>query len=114
MRIVEAWRVLMGQRVTPIQMEAEWAEYKLIFEDILQRFSAQLARNAKMERKRLQRLVEDAPVSRPEVVSPRSRKADLRAKAATMRGLAPMRRSLSPNGAGNGPLFDPDEMEEAP
>jgi len=114
MRLIEAWRVLMGQRVTPVQIQAEWVEYKMIFEDILQRFSAQLARNAKMEKKRLKRLAEDAPTSRPEVVGPRDRKAELRAKAAAMRGLTPMRRALQTNGVTNVPVIDPEDIEEAP
>ena len=114
MRVVEAWRVLMGQRVTPVQIQAEWVEYKMIFEDILQRFSAQLARNAKMEKKRLKRLADDAPTERPEVVGPRDRKAELRSRAAAMRGLAPMRRSVVPNGVANIPVIDPEDIEEAP
>ncbi len=114
MRVVEAWRVLMGQRVTPVQIQAEWVEYKMIFEDILQRFSAQLARNAKMEKKRLKRLAEDAPTERPEVVGPRDRKAVLRSRAAAMRGLAPMRRAVVPNGVSSVPVIDPEEIEEAP
>lgn len=114
MRVIEAWRVLMGQRVTPVQIQAEWVEYKLIFEDILQRFSAQLARNAKMEKKRLKRLAEDAPTERPEVVGPRDRKAELRRRAAAMRGLAPMRRSVVTNGVSNAPVMDPEDIEETP
>ena len=35
---------------------AQWAEYELIFNDILQRLNAQLARQAKMEKKALERL----------------------------------------------------------
>ena len=35
---------------------AQWAEYELIFNDILQRLNAQLARQAKFEKKALERL----------------------------------------------------------
>lgn len=58
-RFVAAFRVLLGQRVTPLQIEKEWLEYKLIFEDLLNRWSASLARDAKAERKRIKRLQAD-------------------------------------------------------
>lgn len=35
---------------------SQWAEYELIFNDILQRLNAQLARQAKMEKKAFERL----------------------------------------------------------
>jgi len=64
-RILEAWRVLMGQRLTPVQIQAEWVEYQQIFRDLLETFSASLARQSKAEKKRLDRLgdgAEDLPV----------------------------------------------------
>jgi hypothetical protein len=44
---------------------AQWAEYELIFNDILMRLNAQLARQAKVEKKQLERLTTDdsAPVA---------------------------------------------------
>ena len=38
---------------------SQWAEYELIFNDILQRLNAQLARQAKFEKKALERLTQD-------------------------------------------------------
>lgn len=95
--------MLRGQEVTPHQVAAEWLEYKLIFNDILTRFSAQLARNAKVERKRIVKQLEaDLPLERPAPASS-DRKAELRKKAAGMRGLVPMRsHQLEHNGNGEG------------
>lgn len=84
-----AWSVLRGQSVVPAQILSEWVEYQQIFNDLLQRFSASLARQAKAERRRVQELarsVEPAPEHRP--VRP-ERKSELRARAAQARGLAP-------------------------
>lgn len=54
-----------------IQIRAEWAEYQIVFNDILTRWSAKLAREAKVEAKRQARLQEaitsasDGPDHRP-------------------------------------------------
>jgi len=66
-RVTEAFRVLMGQRLTPIQIEAEWVEYQQIFRDLLETFSASLARQSKAEKKRVERLVNKVE---PEVKEP--------------------------------------------
>jgi len=55
-RIFAAWQVLMGQRLTPLQIHAEWVEYQQVFRDLLEQFSASLAREAKAEKKRIQAL----------------------------------------------------------
>jgi len=83
-RIVEAFRVLMGQRLTPLQIEAEWAEYQQIFRDLLQQFSASLAREAKAEKKRLDKLVAlpEAVPGGPVFDDRAQRKAVLRQKMA--------------------------------
>lgn len=57
-RVVAAWKVLRGERLVPIQIQADWAEYQLIFGDILKRFSALMAREAKAEKRRLKRQTE--------------------------------------------------------
>jgi hypothetical protein len=53
---------------------AQWAEYELIFNDILQRLNAQLARQAKFEKKALERLTleggDDHNGADPTVASP--------------------------------------------
>lgn len=87
-RWVHAWRVLRGHELSNVQLQAEWLEYKLIFNDILSRFSAQLARNAKVEKKRIVKQLElDVPAP-PAVapVGPRD-KSELRRRAAAMRGI---------------------------
>lgn len=84
-RLRAAWYVLLGQRLTPLQIEAEWLEFKLIFEDILTRFGAQLARNAQSEKKRINRELE--PDSREPAVHV-SPKAAVRSRIAAARGIA--------------------------
>ncbi len=68
----------MGTRVTPLQLQAEWLEYKQIFSDILERFGAQLARDVKAEKKRLEREFAPEPSVVP-AAHPAS-KAELRSK----------------------------------
>jgi hypothetical protein len=56
----EAFRARLRRKPPPhpsiAAVMAQWAEYELIFNDILQRLNAQLARQAKMEKKALERL----------------------------------------------------------
>ncbi len=78
-RIFAAWQVLMGQRLTPLQIQAEWVEYQQIFRDLLEQFSASLARQSKSEKKRLDRLgmeVEQEPAI--PIDDRAARKAELR------------------------------------
>lgn len=97
-RLRAAWHVLMGQRVTPAQQMAEWLEYKLIFDDILTRLGAQLARQSKAHKDSLKRnidasLAPEAPIhaTSPELAHA-AHKAELRQRAAAARGLSmPMR-----------------------
>lgn len=70
----------MGRKTTPLQIEKEWLEYKLIFEDLLTRWSASLAREAKAEKKRIDRL-QDAGIE-----PPAHTKQALRSTWAQMRG----------------------------
>lgn len=86
-RIRGAWLVLLGQRVAPQQMQAEWVEYQQIFNDILERWSAKLARDAKAERDRIKRLEpKEKPVAQP-ATPVANKKQALRQKVAAMRGL---------------------------
>lgn len=106
-RFRAAWLVLRGQPLVPQQIRAEWLEYQQIFDDVLQRLSAQLARQAKSEKRRLESLFDQQPLSR-DVPPPRSKKEELRSRVAAMRGVGPQ---LSlPNGSD--PL--PQEEEETP
>ena len=82
-RLRAAWLVLMGQRTTPQQIVAEWVEYQCIFNDLLERWSAKLARDSKAEKKRIQRLDVAPEVPTPELVTG---KAELRRRVAGMRG----------------------------
>ena len=46
-----------------VQVMAQWTEYELIFNDILTRLNAQLARHAKMEKKLLERTAQELGAS---------------------------------------------------
>ena len=96
-RVVSALRVLFGRSLTAEQLQWEWAEYQQAFNDLLQRYSAQLARAAKAEKKRIERLMEAGaqPSHRPVPQSPADRKAELRARAASHLGLPSGRSSSS-------------------
>ena len=85
-RIRAAWYVLMGQRVTPQQLQADWLEYQQIFNDLLDRWSAKLARDARAEKDRIKRL--DVPVNAVQVqpAEPANVKTELRRRVANMRG----------------------------
>lgn len=58
-RLRAMWAVLLGERLVPLQLQAEWVDYKLIFDDILKRLSAQLARQSKAHKRDLERILED-------------------------------------------------------
>lgn len=96
----------MGQRTTPRQIEREWLDYQQTFDDLLTRLGAQLARQAKAEKKRIRRLLEDGleqpqPTHRAPPSTPAERKAELRRRAAEARGyggVIPLRGdNLAPN-----------------
>lgn len=86
-RIRAAWYVLMGHRVTPQQIQAEWVEYQQIFNDLLERWSAKLARDAKAEKQRIKRL--DVPPDIQPTAAPDT-KTELRRRVANMRGFGLM------------------------
>lgn len=85
-RLVSAFRVLFGRSLTAEQLQWEWAEYQQAFNDLLQRYSAQLARAARAEKKRIQRLMEaqDEPHHRAPPSPPADRKAELRRRASPL------------------------------
>lgn len=83
-RMRAAWYVLCGQRVTPQQIQADWVEYQCIFDDLLKRWSAKLARDAKAEKERIKCLDLPTPVAHVPQVS--DNKQELRRKVAQMRG----------------------------
>lgn len=91
-RLQAAWRALRGEAVVPDQIRAEWAEYQLMFGDLLQRWSSMLARDAKLEKQRRERLEKEiGPLSRPEAVAQPTSKAQLRSIAAQRFGIGPYR-----------------------
>jgi len=73
----------------PDQIVAEWVEYQQIFSDLLKRFSASLARQAKADKTRATDQVEALGESTTPSFQnqPVSKKAELRSKAAAMRGI---------------------------
>lgn len=87
-RLLSAWRVLMGQRVTPQHIVAEWVEYQQIFNDLLERWSAKLARDAKAEKERIKRLDKVTVPDIQPVLPEANRKQELRRRLANMRGFA--------------------------
>lgn len=95
-RLRAAWAVLRGERLVPAQIQAEWAEYQLIFSDMLQRWSAMQARAAKLERARLARMAEDRGNQVPTRPVPTADKAALRSMAAQKLGLGPYIRANAP------------------
>lgn len=60
-RLRAAWSVFRGQRLVPLQLQAEWLTYQQIFDDVLQRLGAQLARQSKAESDRLKRYLRENP-----------------------------------------------------
>lgn len=51
--------------ISILQVRAEWAEYQIAFNDLLQKFSALLARQAKAEKARVDREAEPEPIAAP-------------------------------------------------
>lgn len=100
-RLRSALAVLLGRKTTPLQIEAEWLEYKQIFGDMLQRFSAQLARDAKAERKRIKQTYLRDPTHREPPQGQPSAKDEVRRRAAAHLGLVR---------TGTGTVDVPDEV----
>jgi hypothetical protein len=70
----------------------------MIFNDILNRWSAKLAREAKMEKKRLARTFGDTPQTEMPLAAPQAVKAQLRSRVAMMHGFPQRGQSYeSPN-----------------
>lgn len=84
-RLRAAWLVLRGQCVVPQQIVAEWLEYQTIFDDLLSRWSSRLARDAKQQRDRIAKEMQDTHITE----LPRAgRKAALRSQVAAARGIS--------------------------
>lgn len=83
-RVAQAWGVLRGRYMTDVALQAEWLEYKQVFTDILTRFGAQLARQAKYEKERVKRELEEEETPTP-TFDPHSRKVELYRRANALR-----------------------------
>jgi hypothetical protein len=81
---------------------AEWAEYQLIFNDILTRLSAHLARQAKVDKKRLDAQVRDAPETVAAPVSAPGGKQALRSQYAMQRFGGRIQALMDAKPGGNG------------
>lgn len=67
----------MGARVVPFQIQAEWIEYKVAFDDIFSKLSAAVARQSKLHKSMLESYVEQAPAP----VEMDGRKGEVRRRA---------------------------------
>lgn len=112
-RFGAAWKVLKGERLVQRQIQAEWFEYQQIFNDLLQRLSAQLARQARSEKKRVRALVQSSQASDPSPPPQRelplpthSRKSELRRRYSGL--FVPSQSPQLPNGS------MPSPPEESP
>jgi hypothetical protein len=73
---------------------ADWLSYRLLFDDLLVRFGALLARQAKAEKARLEEQLAEPTERQPPVATLNgSRKADVRRRIAEARGLSAYRPS---------------------
>jgi len=103
-RLRAAWLALMGHPVVPDQIRAEWASAQLVFHDLLTQLSASLARQARAEKKRQERLREavreasEGPPSRP-TPGTSDYKAELRRRAFGLSPRTSVQQALALNGA---------------
>lgn len=116
-RFRAAWYVLCGSRLVHHQIQSEWLDYQVTFNDLINRWSALLARQAKAEKKRMTDQLDSLsgePAEPALVASPGGHKAYLRSLVAG-RHQAPSR---SQPGGSAAPLLVPDDHpdleEESP
>ena len=91
-RIRSALAVLFGRAITPQQLRQDFIEWELVLGGILERFSALLARQAKAEKKRVEKELTTSEETATDLharIAPTSweRKAKLYTKAAAVKGL---------------------------
>ena len=94
-RMGSAWSVLRGQRLVPVQIQAEWLTYRQIFDDVLTRLGAQLARQAKAHAKSVRAQLDLGLPESQEAGSLTERKHALRMRFAQARGMPVMRPTSS-------------------
>lgn len=85
------WRlalaVLLGEPVVPESLLAQWLDYRVMFDDLLKRLSAQLARQAKAEHKRIRKQLAAPEEPAHRNVAGKSGKQRVRAIMAASRGM---------------------------
>lgn len=100
--------MLRGQRLVPLQIQYEWIEYQLLFNDILTRFGSQLARQAKSEKKRVKAQLQDQhPEPSPQLELSPMHHSDLSAHKSELRRRVAQSRGLTLNGSA-----PPQSLEE--
>ena len=95
-RIRSALAVLFGRAVTPQQIQQEWLEWEITLGSVLDRFSALLARQAKAEKKRVEKELTTSEETATDLharIAPTSweRKASLYTRANAVRGMTNLR-----------------------
>ena len=73
-----------GQRLVPLQVQAEWLTYQQIFDDVLTRLGAQLARQQKFRNEELKKLLVEHP-SDVQPSSPHLNGSDLQERKSALR-----------------------------
>lgn len=109
-RLRAAWQVLMGRRVVPFQIQAEWIEYKVTFDDIFSKLSAALARQAKVHKAMMAELAAEQDTE-PQAISGGDRREEVRRKAA---GHAAQLRAKQSGAAAHLKVVNGPGPEEAP
>lgn len=114
-RLRASAQVLRGHRLVPAQIHSEWIEYQQLLDDLLKRLSAQLARQARSEKARVKKLLEEQqleiePTERAPAMAMNGvgRKSELRRRFATQLGLRPHSNAV------RAPQVHPVEEEESP
>ena len=92
-RVAAAWGVLRGRYIVDPMLQAEWAEYKLAFTDLIVKFNAMLARLARAQQKEAESRLQEEERHAPQ--TPTDRKAELRHRAAALRGYPTVRRGVT-------------------
>ncbi len=90
-RLRASWAVLRGELTTPPQIRAEWIEYQIAFDGILDKLNTALARIAKREQRDAARMMEaigNGTQSEAEKEPPGGHKAEIRRKVAALQAQA--------------------------
>lgn len=91
-RLRAAWSVLCGEMTTPPQIRADWIEYQIAFDGILDKLNTALARIAKRDQRAAVQLIEalgneQEKEAAPHGEGPEGRKAEVRRKVAAIQAV---------------------------